>query len=569
MTMAESSWRIRRRAVSPPIESALRGAGVHPVLARLYAARGVRDAADLDLELGTLIPPDRMLNVGAAARLLADAIERGQRLLVIADYDCDGATACAVAVRALAAMGATIDYLVPDRFKLGYGLTPELVAIAAERSPDMLITVDNGIASVDGVAAANARGIRTLITDHHLPGAALPAASCIVNPNQPGCSFPSKSIAGVGVMFYVALGVRAELRARGAFRDRPEPNLAELLDLVALGTVADVVRLDRNNRLLVSQGLARIRAGRMQPGVRALFAAAGRDPRRASTFDLAFALGPRLNAAGRIADMHRGIACLLDRDEARALEGARELDRLNRERRDIEAGMLERATELVAAIDPGASATVTLGDAGWHQGIVGIVAGRMKDRVHRPTFAFAPTAAGEWRGSGRSIVGLHLRDCLDLVSKLEPTLLRRFGGHAAAAGVTIGAGDLERFRDAFERAAARMLEPAALERVIETDGALEPEHVNVPTAQLLAAQVWGQGFPAPYFDDEFAVAQQRVVGERHLRLTLQRGRERLQAIAFDQPSALPARIRGVYRLGIDEYNGLASVQLTIEHWQPA
>ncbi|MEO7405088.1 MAG: DHH family phosphoesterase, partial [Burkholderiales bacterium] len=438
---------IRVRRAPPVIADGLIESGTHPVLARLFAARGVRMPADLDRSVRSLLPPDQLKGARAAARLLADAIEREERLLIIADYDCDGATACAVGVLALRSMGARVDYLVPDRFKLGYGLTPELVALAAERSPDILITVDNGIASVAGVAAANALGLRTLITDHHLPGTALPAAACIVNPNQPGCTFASKSIAGVGVIFYVMLTLRAELRTRGAFtQERPEPNLGALLDLVALGTVADVVRLDRNNRTLVSLGLDRMRKGHMRPGISALFAAAGRDPYRAGTFDLGFALGPRLNAAGRIADMHLGIECLVTDDFTRALEIAKRLDELNRERRSIETGMLERATEKLADIDAGERATLTLADPDWHQGVVGIVAARVKDRVHRPTFVFAPGTGDELRGSGRSIAGLHLRDCLDLVSKLEPDLLLRFGGHAAAAGVTIRATEIGRFR---------------------------------------------------------------------------------------------------------------------------
>jgi single-stranded-DNA-specific exonuclease len=574
-----ATQRIEVRPVPAHLEAALRDGGVHPVLARLFAARGVRSTADLERGLDKLIAPALMRNAERAAALLATAIEHKEKLLIVADYDCDGATACAVGVRGLRAMGATVDYLVPDRFKLGYGLTPELVAIAAERQPDWLITVDNGIASVAGVAAANALGLRTLITDHHLPGAELPAATCIVNPNQPGCAFPSKSIAGVGVMFYVLIALRAELRRRGAFAGGP--NLGALLDLVALGTVADVVRLDANNRVLVAQGLARIREGKMQPGIRALLAASGRDPRRASSFDLGFALGPRLNAAGRLADMHLGIEMLVSDDQARTLEIAQTLDRLNRERRAIEGDMLEVAQRLATEVttlaegEPSTRASITVGDASWHQGVVGIVAARVKDRLHRPTFVFAPTDDGsQWRGSGRSIAGFHLRDCLDLVSKLEPDLLVKFGGHAAAAGVTIAAGDLDRFSAAFETAASRMLDAATLTKRLETDGALEAQYMTHPTARLLDAEIWGQGFPAPLFVDAFQVLGQRIVGGKHLRLKLaldrapgQGGRE-LNAIAFDQPQAWPERVRVVYRLGIDEYNGMESVQLIVETWEP-
>ncbi|MCL4800638.1 MAG: DHH family phosphoesterase, partial [Burkholderiales bacterium] len=411
--------------------------GVHPLLSRLLVARGVQSKAELAYELGSLLPPGEMKNAEAAGELLADHVQSGRRILIVADYDCDGATACAVGVRGLRALGGRVDYLVPNRFETGYGLSPQVVELAAARSPDLIVTVDNGIASVEGVAAARELGIATLVTDHHLPGDALPDAACIVDPSQPGDRFPSKSIAGVGVMFYVLLAARAALRHRGAFAGRAEPNLAALLDLVALGTVADVVRLDRNNRVLVSQGLARIRAGRMQPGIAALFAVAGRNPRTASTFDLGHAIGPRLNAAGRLADMGLGIECLVTDDAARALNIARELDALNRERRELEVGMQRDADALLAAADPGEAASVCLYESHWHQGVVGLLASRLKDRLHRPVFAFAPAAGGELRGSGRSIPGLHLRDALDLVAKRAPGLLVRFGGHAAAAGLTL------------------------------------------------------------------------------------------------------------------------------------
>jgi single-stranded-DNA-specific exonuclease len=566
MERAAAMTQIRVRRVPAPIEASLRSAGVHPLLARLYAARGVREQRELDYRTNALIPPQQLTRADAAARLLADAIERNERLLIVADYDCDGATACAVGLRALRAFGGQVDFLVPDRFKLGYGLTPELVELLAPLAPDVLITVDNGIASVAGVAAANALGIRTLITDHHLPGRALPAAACIVNPNQPGCRFPSKSIAGVGVVFYVMLALRAEMRARGRYRDAPEPNLAQLLDLVAAGTVADVVRLDYNNRILVEQGLQRIRADRLCAGLRALFAVAGREPRRASTFDLGFAIGPRLNAAGRLADMRVGIECLTTDDPVRALAIAQDLDRLNRERRDIEATMLEAADAHLASVEVGDRASLTLFDPAWHQGVVGILAGRLKDRHHRPTFAFAGADNGELRGSGRSIAGFHLRDCLDLVAKAHPDLLLRFGGHAAAAGVSIRANDFERFAAAFEAVAAKLVDPAVLTHAIETDGSLEPQYLSYEIARMLEASTWGQGFPAPLFADVFDVRAQKIVGERHLRLKLHREGQTVDAVCFNQIEPLPERVRCVYRLGIDEYNGLASLRLALEHW---
>src|SRR2546430_14861641 len=408
--------------------------GLHPVLARVCAARGIMRRGELEAALSGLIPPSDLLNAERAAALLADAIAAGKRMLIVADYDCDGATACAVGVRALTAFGADVGYLVPNRFEFGYGLTPEIVALAAQSKPELLITVDNGIASVEGVAAAGRLGIEVTVTAHHLPGAELPRAAAIVNPNQPGCAFPSKSLAGVGVMFYVMLALRAELRKRGAFSAKEEPNLGDVLDLLALGTVADVVPLDFNNRVLVAQGLRRIRAGRMQEGVRALFAVAGRDSSRAGTFDLGFLLGPRLNAAGRLADMSLGIECLATGDRGRALEIARQLDELNRARRTIEAGMQAQADELMAKLSVGESSSISLYDPSWHQGVVRILAGRVKDRHHRPTFAFAPAGASEIRGSGRSIAGLHLRDALDLVAKPQTGLLLPFRRHAAPAG---------------------------------------------------------------------------------------------------------------------------------------
>ncbi len=561
--------RIVNRSVPPSALDMLRAGGVHPVLARLYAARGVNTLQQLDTTFNGLAPVDALRNCVAMARLLADAIAAGQRLLIVADYDADGATACALGMIGLQSLGAQVEYLVPNRFEYGYGLTPEIVALAAGRRPDFLITVDNGIASVDGVEAAGKLGIRVLITDHHLPAEQLPAAACIVNPNQPGCGFPSKNLAGVGVMFYVLLALRAELRTRGRF-DGDEPNLAHLLDLVALGTVADVVRLDSNNRILVDQGLKRIRAGRARPGIAALLRVAGRDPASVSAHDLGFVVGPRLNAAGRLTDMSIGIECLLAGDSGRATELATQLEALNRERRDIEAGMKETALALMEHVAPADTFSLSLYDESWHQGVVGILAARLRERFNRPVIAFAPGGNGEAKGSGRSIPALHLRDALDLVSKRNPGLILRFGGHAAAAGLTVRSADMAAFRNAFEQTVRNLLTPADLERVIETDGGLEPDDVSLQFAELLAAQVWGQGFAPPSFIDEFEVSDQKIVGGRHLKLRLRRkpAEPAVNAILFGREAPLPDRVAAVYRVQVNEFNGMRSVQLVLDHWQP-
>ncbi len=561
--------RILPRPIPGRAVSRLLEAGTHPLLARIYAARGIDSRDQLDYSLKALLPPAQLKGVREAAQLLADAIEAGARMVIVADYDCDGATACAVGVRALRAFGAEVAYLVPNRFEYGYGLTPAIVELAAGMAPDLLITVDNGIASVDGVAAAREHGIVTVITDHHLPGDTLPEADVIVNPNQPGCPFPSKALAGVGVMFYTMLALRAELRERGAFEGQTEPNLADLLDLVALGTVADVVKLDHNNRILVSQGLQRMRADRMQPGIRALFAAAGRDATRASTFDMGFALGPRLNAAGRLADMSLGIECLITDDLGRALNIAQELDKLNRERRAIEADMQEGALAGLDAIDPGARSSLMLFNADWHQGIIGILAGRIKEKFHRPTIAFARGNAGELKGSGRSIPGLHLRDALDLVTKQAPDLILKFGGHAMAAGLTIREEDLGRFESIFEGVVKGLIDPADLTRSLETDGPLEDSLYNLETARLLEREIWGQGFSAPVFDDTFRVENQRILKDKHLKLQLRKGNTRIDAIQFNHAEPAGQAIHAAFRLAVNEYNGVAGIQLLLEHFDTA
>jgi single-stranded-DNA-specific exonuclease len=546
----------------------LLASGVHPLLARLFAARHIRSKDELEQDFSRLIPPAQLTNADRAARLLADAIAQQKKLLIVADYDADGATACAVGMRALRSFGARVEYLVPNRMELGYGLTPELVDIAARLAPDLLITVDNGIASVEGVARARSLGIGTLITDHHLPGDTLPDAACIVNPNQPGCGFPSKAIAGVGVMFYVMLALRAELRNRKAFENKTEPNLAALTDLVALGTVADVVPLDANNRILVAQGLKRLRSGAGKAGLAALARAGGRDTARANCFDLGFILGPRLNAAGRLADMGLGIECLITDDEARAANCAQELDRLNRERRRIEGEMLDAASAVLDGLVESPGATMTMFQPAWHQGVVGLIASRVRERIHRPVICFARANADELRGSGRSIPGFHLRDALDLVAKRSPGLILRFGGHAQAAGLTIREPDLGLFRELFESTAAELLPEAARLRVVETDGELESAYHSLEVAQMLESQIWGQGFPAPVFCDTFTVESQRVVGERHLKLRLRKGGQRLEAMRFNALDPMPARVRAAYRLSVNDFNGLKTVQLTLEHHQP-
>ncbi|WP_415034799.1 single-stranded-DNA-specific exonuclease RecJ [Azonexus sp.] len=558
--------RITTRSAPPRTAWQLEQQGVHPLLARLYAARGIRDKGELDYDLKALLPPASLTHANAAAELLADAIEAEARLLIIGDYDCDGATATAVGIRALRALGAEVDFLLPDRFKLGYGLSPAIVDLAAEQSPDLIITVDNGIASLEGVARAQELGIATLITDHHLPGDELPGAECIVNPNQPGCNFASKNLAGVGVLFYVMLALRAVLRERGYFTERVEPNFANLLDLVALGTVADVVKLDRNNRILVSQGLQRIRAGRLQVGLSALFKAAGRDPKRATTFDLGFTLGPRLNAAGRLADMRLGVECLITDDPGRALNIAQELNALNQARREIEADMQAQALTLLETMDlDNAAPGIALFDADWHEGVVGILASRIKEKLHRPVFAFAPGENGVIKGSGRSIPGLHLRDALDLLSKRAPGLLLRFGGHAMAAGTTLKREDFPRFQSLFADIAGELLSPADLTRSLETDGALEAGYVNLDTIHLLQNEIWGQGFPAPLFVDEFIVEQQRILKEKHLKLTLRKGAQCFEAIQFNFNQPAQDRTRAVFQVQINEYQGVENPQLRIEH----
>jgi len=553
-----------------------------PVLHRIYRARQVTSAQELEQSVERLIPPACLKGTAQAARLLADAIERRLRLLIVADFDADGATSCALAVRALRALGAQdVHYLVPNRFEYGYGLTPEIVRLAAQRKPDLIITVDNGISSVAGAEEARRHGIEVLITDHHFPGEMLPPAAVIVNPNQPGDDFPSKSLAGVGVIFYVMLALRAHLRETGWFTQRhvAEPNLARLLDLVALGTVADVVPLDHNNRVLVGQGLRRITQGAACAGINALLRTAGRSPERATAMDLGYVVGPRLNAAGRLTDMSLGIECLLTDDPDVAQDMACELDALNHERRGIEARMQQQALAAVEHLHLDQAALprgLCLFDESWHQGVIGLVAARIKERVHRPVIAFAPAGGDEIKGSARSVPGLHIRDTLDAVATRNPQLLSKFGGHAMAAGLTLRRADLESFRQAFDEEVSRHLSDDDLQGKILSDGELDATELTLSLAELLrTAGPWGQGFPEPLFDGCFEVLNQRVVGERHLKMTLRvPGRSKtVDAIAFnsvrENPVPAYARIRAVYKLDVNEYQGSRALQLIIEYLEHA
>ncbi len=573
--------RTERRIVIRPVPDTARAlAGLPPLLRRIYAARGVTAADELDRSLKRLLPPRDLGDLDRAAARLAAAVRDGEPILLVGDFDADGATSVALAMSLLRAFGAgPVDFLVPNRFEYGYGLSPEIVALAARKSPRVLVTVDNGISSVAGVAAANAAGMDVIVTDHHLPGRELPAAYALVNPNLAGAAFPSKALAGVGVIYYVLGAVRAKLRAEGWFDNRTEPNLADWLDLVALGTVADVVSLDANNRILVHQGVARMRTGRCRPGIRALAEVAGRPLHRLTAQDLGFALGPRLNAAGRLDDMSLGIRCLLaeDPDEARRL--ARALDELNRARRALEEEMVREAQLIVAARtaghdpDDGERFGVCVYEAGWHQGIIGIVAGRLREKINRPVIAFADAgdlAPDELKGSARSVPELHVRDVLDAIAARYPGMLTRFGGHAMAAGVSIKRVHYPRFAKAFDAAVAERLPAEALSWTLETDGSLEPEDLCLETARSLAqGGPWGQGFPEPLFHGEFELVSQRVVGEQHLKLVVRHGRRLVDAIAFrQQPLEGVSRLQAAYRLAANDYGDLPTVQLVVEHLFP-
>lgn len=577
---------IERRQFTP--QAALRGT-LPPLLERIYAARNITDPVQLTLELSALLPPDSMKDMTVATEILWDILQQQGRILIISDFDADGATSCALVLRALRQMGFQhLDYIVPDRFIYGYGLSPEIAALAVARKPDLIITVDNGISSHEGIALARVAGIKVLVTDHHLPGAELPDANAILNPNQHGCDFASKALAGVGVVFYLMLALRALLRDKHWFADTgtPDPKLADLLDLVALGTVADLVPLDKNNRILVNEGLRRIRAGRACAGILAILEQAKRPRHNLVAADLGFAVGPRLNAAGRLQDMARGIDCLLCDDTNTAASIAAELDRINNERKRIEGDMREQAMasltqmqeELQAQSSAGMPAALCLYDAQWHQGVVGILASRIKEKFHRPVIIFADadstdSGESELKGSARSIPGLHIRDLLDTIAARNPGMITRFGGHAMAAGLSLPRDQFDDFRDALQSGAAALLDDAALQQKLLSDGELPVSDLNMSTASLLRnAGPWGQAFPEPLFDGEFLIVNQRLVGSNHLKLVVSPddGSTVIDAIAFNidtaqWPNVACQRVRLAYRLDINEYRGQQQVQLMVEY----
>ncbi|MGI3745336.1 MAG: single-stranded-DNA-specific exonuclease RecJ [Janthinobacterium lividum] len=549
-----------------------------PLLTRLYAARGVASETELDKGLARLIPYQQLKGIDAAVDLLVTAFQQRQRILIVGDFDADGATASTVGVLGLRLLGAAhVDYLVPNRFEFGYGLTPEIVQVALERQPELLMTVDNGISSVEGVAAAKAAGLQVLVTDHHLPGHELPAADAIVNPNQPGCTFPSKSLAGVGVIFYVLMALRARLRDIGWFEGRAQPNLGELLDLVALGSVADVVPLDANNRILVHQGLMRIRAGRARPGVRAILEVARREASRITSTDLGFIIGPRLNAAGRLDDMSLGIECLLCDDETEAREMAVRLDELNQDRKSIEQGMQREALAQLKDLPlESMPFGLCLFEPEWHQGVIGILASRMKERYHRPTIAFASAGEGVLKGSARSVPGFHIRDALDAVAARHPELISKFGGHAMAAGLSLPEGNFPAFAEAFDTEVRRQLKEEDLTGRLLSDGTLAVEEFHLELARALRnAGPWGQHFPEPLFHGVFQLVEQRVVGERHLKMVLKTecGSVKLEGIAFSVdrevwPNPTVRWVELAYKLDLNEFRGNETVQLMVVHLSP-
>lgn len=548
-----------------------------PLLTRLYASRGVSSAAELDKGLARLLPYSQLKGMEQAVDLLMEALSQRQRILIVGDFDADGATASAVGVLGLRMLGAaSVDYLVPNRFEYGYGLTPEIVEVALQRQPQLLLTVDNGISSVEGVAAAKQAGLKVLVTDHHLPGEQLPQADAIVNPNQHGCSFPSKALAGVGVIFYVLMALRARLRLEGWFTQQnlPEPNLAELLDLVALGSVADVVPLDANNRILVAQGLARIRKGVARPGLKAILEVAGKQAARISSTDLGFILGPRLNAAGRLDDMSLGIECLLCDDAALAHAMALDLDQLNQDRKSIEQGMQREAlAQLKDLPEQDMPFGLCLFEADWHQGVIGILASRLKERYHRPTIAFADAGEGMLKGSARSIAGFHIRDALDAVAARHPGLITKFGGHAMAAGLSLPQENFGAFAAAFDAEVRRQLHEEDLAGRLLSDGQLGAQEFHLELAKALRhAGPWGQHFPEPMFHGVFQLTQQRLVGERHLKMQLKSecGSVQLDAIAFNidreqWPNASVRWVELAYKLDVNEFRGQESVQLLVSH----
>ncbi|MFZ9495928.1 MAG: single-stranded-DNA-specific exonuclease RecJ [Candidatus Methylopumilus sp.] len=555
---------IKSKKVDHAALDMLVNSGLNPHLAKFYSARGIKHIDDATLSIEKIIPPEALTNNTLMASILADAILENQKILIIGDYDTDGATSTAVGVRALKMMGADVDYLVPNRFEFGYGLTPEIVDLAKEKNPNIIITVDNGIASVEGVNQANQYGIDVLVTDHHLPGDSLPRAKCIVNPNQHGCNFPSKYLCGVGVIFYVMLALRAELRKRNYFKDHAEPNLMQLIDLVALGTVADLVPLDRNNRTLVEYGIRRIRSGQANPGIRALMALTKKNPSQFHTSDLAFSIAPRLNAAGRLDDMTLGIQCLLSESYEDARFIASSLETLNLKRRSIESEMKDGASIQLDDVNCEAQFSIALYDPTWHQGVIGIIASRIKDKYHRPVIVFAKSDEGILKGSGRSIQSLHLRDALDLVSKKDPNILMTFGGHAMAAGLTIKEADFDRFVQLFEETVKGLISLDDLKLTIEVDDALNFSEVTYEDIEHINAQVWGQGFPLPIFEGEFEVVEQKILADKHLKLNLLLQNKVFEAIYFNRSEHLPRKIKAIYQVDSNEFNGNKKIQIQLK-----
>ena len=556
--------KVKQRLYSKGVEEDLRAQGINPVLARLLASRGIASNDDVDLSLPRMLPVSTLTNATKMGELLADALRDQKKIVVSCDFDVDGCCAGAVMVRSLRAMGGNVDFAMPDRAVHGYGVSKLLVdEIHAKHHPDIILTVDCGISSHAGIDRANELGIRVLVTDHHIPGDTLPNAECIVNPNQPNCSFASKNLAGVGVAFYTMLALRQEMRARNAFT-RPEPNLAELLDIVALATIADVVKLDRNNRILVHQGLKRIREGKGSCGVRALYEATGKNPAEASVFDFGFILGPRINAAGRLEDASFGVQCLISDDYNQALSIAKRLDAINRERREIESEMKDAAEIALEEIDVAGRYSLALFDKDWHQGVIGILSSRIKDKYGLPTITFAPGADEKFKGSGRSIPGLHLRDALDLVDKRNPGVLVAFGGHAMAAGMTVSAGKLEQFTAAFEAVCRDLLRPEDLMQIVETDGEIGNDEISFETIDAINGAIWGQGFPAPLFEAEFEVLQQRLLKDKHIKLSLRKDGEIFEGIWFFHADVLPDTVRLIYSLSVNDFRGTRSIQMVIQ-----
>ena len=552
-----------KRVINNDVSDSLIKIGFHPKLAMLYSSRGIKSPNNISYELEGLIPPTSLLSSSSAAKFLAKHIDKKNKIIIIGDYDADGATASACGVLGLRKFGANVSFIVPNRFKFGYGLTPEIVELAAEQNPDLIITVDNGIASIEGVSNAREKGIDVLITDHHLPADKLPNANFIINPNQPDCTFPSKNLCGVGVIFYLLLSLRAYYRNKGKFSDSSEPKLSDLLELVCLGTVADLVALDFNNRILINAGIRKMRTGMGNYGVRAIAELSKKNISEIKTSDLSFSIAPKLNAAGRLADMSLGIKCLISETQDEALSYAKQLILLNDQRRSIEVGMLETALDSVK-VTSDINFSITLFNANWHQGVIGIIASRLKEKYYRPTIIFAKDESGLLKGSGRSIPSFHLRDSLDLISKQYPEIIVTFGGHAMAAGLTIREKDLNSFSEVFERTAKKLLSEDDLNLTVEVDSSILDSDLDYKTVNLINKEIWGQGFPPPLFSDEFNVISQKTIGEKHTKLYLSKDGINYDAIFFNNDQTQPDRIRAIYSIEVNNFNGIKSIQIIIK-----